>query len=86
MESKGEAKGGEEQEQQQQQPPPKNLVMRFCEFAFRVLNHDMDDFFEDSLADFDQDGAELSSGQGETLQQYEVYQAYIAQLERHFDG
>ena len=34
--------------------PQKNVVMRFCEYAFRVLNQDMDDFFEDNIGVFDQ--------------------------------
>jgi hypothetical protein len=34
--------------------PTKNLVMRFCEYAFKVLNQDMDDFFEDNMDAFEQ--------------------------------
>jgi hypothetical protein len=66
-------------------PPPKNIVMKFTEYAFKVLNQDMDDFFEDNMGEFDQDADELTSGQGETLQQYAVYQQYVSELERHFD-
>lgn len=90
MESKevnNEAKGGgDEKEGRELQHPPPNLVMRFTEFAFRVLNHDMDAFFEDSMSEFEQEDGELSSGAGETLGQYEVYRQYIRELERHFDG
>lgn len=93
MESKQEAKGSSDSkgddegqsELQLQTQPPKNIVMKFTEYAFKVLNQDMDDFFEDNMTEFDQDSEELTSGQGETLQQYDVYQQYIAQLEKHFD-
>mmetsp|Transcript_12867 Transcript_12867/g.21007 ORF Transcript_12867/g.21007 Transcript_12867/m.21007 type:complete len:414 (+) Transcript_12867:71-1312(+) len=92
MESKHEAKGSsdskadDEGQSELQTQPPKNIVMKFSEYAFKVLNQDMDDFFEDNMSEFDQDSEELTSGQGETLQQYDVYQQYIAQLEKHFDS
>ena len=93
MEAKGrdrdehEEKGGAKEDSSAvQRAPSKNIVIRFTEFASKVLNQDMDDFFEDHMEDFDQLDEELTSGAGETLEQYEVYQKYIAQLEKHFDG
>ena len=98
MESKSEAKGGgggadskgedghEVAGLSMSTAPPTNIVIRFTEFAMKVLNQDMDDFFEDHVQEFDQDDEELRSGAGETLQQYEVYQQYVAALEGHFDG
>jgi len=65
--------------------PKKNLALRFCEFAFKVLNQDMDDFFEDNMDAFDQDVDELQSGRGETFEQYEAYKQYVQELEIHFD-
>lgn len=62
-----------------------NLVLRFCEFAFKILNHDMDTFFVEHMELFDQDENELQSGGGETLQQYEVYQKYLKELDILFD-
>jgi hypothetical protein len=65
--------------------PNKNLVIRFVEYAFDVLNNRMDDFFEDSMNSFDQDLNELRDGSGETLEQYEIYQKYLKLLEIKFD-
>jgi hypothetical protein len=66
-------------------PESKNLIIRFTEYAYKVLNEDMDDFFEDHVRAFDQDDSELESGKGETLEQYDVYMKYIAELEKRFD-
>lgn len=85
MESKSDTKGVSSEAKGEPQPPPKNIVVKFCEHAFKVLNHDLDDFFEDNMSEFDQENEELTSGQGETLQQYEVYQKYVVELEKHFD-
>jgi hypothetical protein len=65
--------------------PNKNLVIRFVEYAFDVLNNRMDEFFEDSMNSFDQDLSELRDGSGETLEQYEIYQKYLKLLELKFD-
>lgn len=62
-----------------------NVVVKFCEYAYKVLNDDMDDFFEEHIADFDQNEEELESGRGETLEQFNVYQKYVAELEKYFD-
>jgi hypothetical protein len=63
----------------------KNVVVKFCEYAYKVLNDDMDEFFEDHIADFDQNEEELESGRGETLEQFSVYQKYVSELEKYFD-
>jgi hypothetical protein len=66
--------------------PPKNVVIRFCEYGYKVLNQDMDEFFEDNISAFDQDEDELRSGRGETFEQYDVYKRYLKKLEEFFDG
>ena len=63
----------------------KNLVIRFVEFAFKVLNQEMDPFFEENLVYFDQNNEDLIDGRGETLQQYSIYQKYLTELEVYFD-
>lgn len=52
MESKGDEKHSHGDKNEA--TPQKNLVMRFCEFAFKVLNQNMDDFFEDNMGAFEQ--------------------------------
>lgn len=63
----------------------RELVMSLVEHASKVLNLDMQGFFEARSGVFDQAPAELASGQGETLQQYSAFQEYEVELERHFD-
>lgn len=63
----------------------KNLIVRFVEYSFQILNHDMDEFFEDNMMVFDQDQHDLEDGRGETLEQYDVYQKYLKLLEVYFD-
>ena len=63
-----------------------NLIIRFSEFAFKVLNSQMDEFFDDQIGIFDQDEGELTSGRGETLEQYQSYELYLSELEVQFDG
>jgi len=63
----------------------RNLVTKLTQHAFQVLNIDMDGFFDEHLDVFDQDIEELTSGQGETLEQYDAFTKYSRELERHFD-
>jgi len=89
MESKGEGKwgsdavgiGGDDEE-----PAGKALVMRMCEYGFKVLNYEMDDFFEDNADTFDQDDSDLNSGRGETLAQYNIFKKYEEELDKKFDA
>lgn len=78
MESKNESKSDGEN-------VGRELVSRMCEHAFKVLNTDMDEFFELHVDLFEQDEADLTSGRGETLQQYNIYKKYQAVLEEKFD-
>lgn len=64
----------------------RSLVMHMCEFAFKVLNDEMDGFFEDNVDAFEQEDGELFSGRGETLEQYNVFKKYESELERRFDS
>lgn len=64
----------------------RSLVMHMCEFAFKVLNDEMDEFFEENVDSFEQEDDELSSGRGETLEQYNVFKKYESELERRFDS
>ena len=64
----------------------RGLVMRMCEYAFKVLNEDMDDFFDEHVDAFEQDEDDLSTGRGETLQQYDIFKKYEAALELKFDS
>lgn len=58
----------------------KNVVIRFCEFAYKVINEDMDDFFCDNMDAFDQDDEDIASGRGETFEQFEVYKKYLSEV------
>ena len=61
------------------------LVQRLVGFAFKVLNVEMDGFFTRHYMSFDQDVEELQTGQGETLEQYEIFKEYEQELEVHMD-
>ena len=63
----------------------KNLIIRFVEYAFNILNNEMNEFFEEKMLKFDQNLNELQDGSGETLEQYEIYQEYLQLLEIKFD-
>jgi hypothetical protein len=67
------------------QPAAKNVIVRFVEYSFHILNHEMDGFFDDHMAAFNQDLEDLTDGRGETLEQYEIYQKYLSELESYFD-
>ena len=58
----------------------KNIVVRFVEYAYKVINEHMDDFFEDNMDVFDQDDEEVESGRGETFEQYEVFKRYLEEV------
>eukprot|EP00615_Pteridomonas_danica_P000854 CAMPEP_0114335940 /NCGR_PEP_ID=MMETSP0101-20121206/5379_1 /TAXON_ID=38822 ORGANISM="Pteridomonas danica, Strain PT" /NCGR_SAMPLE_ID=MMETSP0101 /ASSEMBLY_ACC=CAM_ASM_000211 /LENGTH=518 /DNA_ID=CAMNT_0001467705 /DNA_START=27 /DNA_END=1583 /DNA_ORIENTATION=- len=55
------------------------------EHAYRVLNLQMDEFFERHFQTFEQDDEDISNGRGETLEQYAAFQQYVVELEHHFD-
>eukprot|EP01041_Mallomonas_annulata_P012927 gene12927-27270_t len=65
--------------------PGKSLVMRMCEYAFKVLNFEMEDFFDKYVDLFDQEEDDLNSGRGETMEQYNVFKKYEGELEIRFD-
>lgn len=65
--------------------PGRSLVMKMCQHAFKVLNSDMEDFFEENADLFDQEDEDLTSGRGETIQQYNIFKLYEGQLESKFD-
>lgn len=58
----------------------KNVVARFVEYAYKVINENMDDFFEDNMEVFDQDDEDVESGRGETFEQYEVFKKYLEEV------
>jgi len=58
------------------------VAHRFCAFALRTLNEDMDPLFEKFMPIFDQDVKEFVQ-QGETHEQYAAYREYVASLEEH---
>ncbi|CAE7294359.1 unnamed protein product [Symbiodinium pilosum] len=58
------------------------IAHRFCAFALKTLNEDMDPLFEKFLSIFDQDAKEFLQ-QGETHEQYAAYLEYTATLEEH---
>ena len=61
------------------------LVSRLVQYAFRVFNLDMNGFFMKYCDVFDQTPAEMKRD-GETLEQYEVFQKYEEQLDKHMDS
>ncbi|CAJ1439453.1 unnamed protein product [Effrenium voratum] len=62
--------------------PKDTIAHRFCAFAMKTLNEDMDPLFERFLPLFDQDRLELAQ-QGETHEQYAAYREYVATLEEN---
>lgn len=58
----------------------KNIVVKFVEYAYKIINEDMDDFFEDNMSVFDQDDDDMRSGRGETLEQYDVFRKYLEEV------
>jgi len=69
--------GSEEDEENQD-----SLAHRFCAFALKTLNEDMDPVFTKHMAVFDQSRQEFEQ-QGETHEQYAAYTDYLATLEAH---
>jgi hypothetical protein len=67
------------------QAPAKNVIVRFVEYSFHILNNEMDEFFDDHMEAFNQDLEDLTDGRGETLEQYNIYQKYLSELESYFD-
>jgi len=63
----------------------RQLVMGFVEYTTKVLNEDMQEFFEDHMDQFDQDDADLVDGTGHSLEQYEIFQKYERILEKRID-
>ena len=63
----------------------REIVMKLTEYAFKVLQVDMSDFFDEHMAKFEQEDNDLTSGRGETLEQYDVYKLYTAELEKHME-
>ena len=83
-----------EEEAQQMMPQPAEaaavasdlgLLFALVEHAQRILEKDMAPFLEAKCLLFDQPLDELTSGQGETLEQYAAFKEYEQQLEVHFD-
>jgi len=64
----------------------RDLVVALVNHAAKVLNVDMAPFLEAHVDSFDQATDQLQSGHGETFEQYEVFRAFQAQLEKHFDA
>ena len=60
-----------------------DLVQAFVQFASKVVNVDMAPFFDRVYEEFEQDWKDLANGQGETLQQYEVFKQYEKLLDEH---
>ena len=64
----------------------RDLVVALVNHAAKVLNVDMAPFLEAHVDSFDQATDQLQSGHGETFEQYEVFRAFQAHLEKHFDA
>ena len=62
----------------------RELVMRMTEYAFRVLQTSMADFFEAHMGAFETRD-DLPEGE-HTLEQYESFRRYLEELEHHFEG
>lgn len=60
------------------------LAHRFIEFATKVLNSDLEPFYDKCLPLFSQDAAEFEQ-QGHTLEQYAAFQEFIVVAEGHFN-
>eukprot|EP00435_Cladocopium_sp_Y103_P035220 s1158_g9.t1 len=65
-----------------EEEPQETLAHRFCAFAMKTLNEDMDPLFQRFLPIFDQDHRELIQ-QGETHEQHAAYREYVGNLEEH---
>uniref|UniRef100_A0A7S2GPH1 Uncharacterized protein n=1 Tax=Octactis speculum TaxID=3111310 RepID=A0A7S2GPH1_9STRA len=63
----------------------RQLISRLTEHAFRVLNVDMDPFFEEHALTFDTPVADLVSGRGHKNELHQVYLLYVEELETHLD-
>lgn len=63
---------------QQREAP--SLVHKLVDYAFRMLNEDMGEFFARHAQVFDQSAEEVRQ-QGETVDQYVIYQEYLKLLE-----
>ena len=61
------------------------LVNRLVEYTFRILNSEMEPFFEAHAPAFDQEGDDLRD-RGETLEQFEAFKQYEVELEKHMDA
>jgi hypothetical protein len=59
-----------------------SIAHRFCAFAMRTLNEDLDPFFDRCLPLFEQSLEDVEVS-GETLEQYAAYKEYVAALEEH---
>ena len=64
----------------------RELVLALVEHSARIIAIDMAWFFEAHCHLFEQSEHELSSGAGETLEQYEAFQRYERELELHFES
>lgn len=64
----------------------KALVHRLAEYAYKVLHGEMDAFFREHAASFDQDVDIFKSGAGESLNQHSAYQAYFSLLDEALQG
>jgi len=60
------------------------LVHKLVDYAFRMLSTDMGEFFARHVQVFDQDANEVRQ-QGETIEQYHVFQEYLQLLEEAMD-
>ena len=63
----------------------KELVVALLDHASKALNVDMAPFIEAHVDAFVQSATQLQSGHGETFEQYDIFRAFQAQLEVHFD-
>ena len=62
-----------------------SLVNRLVEFTFRILNTEMEPFFNEHCMTFDQEGDDLQQ-RGETLEQFAAFKLYEKELERHLNS
>jgi len=58
------------------------LAHRFIQFAMKLLNDNMHDFYKRSMPIFEQEAENLQN-QGNTHEQYAVFQEYISVIESH---
>ena len=64
----------------------RDLVISFVSFTQKVLQEDMQNFFETHMDKFDQDEEELTTGRGETFEQYDVFKKYEKILDEKIEG